>query len=119
MVAHLGKLAWLSGGLLLLLGVLAAVLTVELAADPAAEWGPDRSGESGVAALLDSARRMFRVSASGSDEPAGEGVSGHQQQQQVEGGSCSEAAGVETAGDEGQLRQPLLATDQAAGAAQA
>jgi hypothetical protein len=82
-VQHLGKLCWISGGLLLLLGVILAVLTVELSADPD-KW-PGRSEALG---------RMFGAGA-----------------QQHPAGAADEAAGPSSSSGGVGLdaeRQPLL-----------
>lgn len=77
-VQHLGKLCWISGGLLVLLGVILAVLTVELSADPD-KW-PGRSEALG---------RMFGAA----QQPAG---------------AADEAAGPSSSGVVDAERQPLL-----------
>lgn len=79
-VQHLGKLCWISGGLLVLLGVILAVLTVELSADPD-KW-PGRSEALG---------RMFGAA----QQPAG---------------AADEAAGPSSSGVVDAERQPLLQT---------
>jgi len=102
-VEHLGKLCWLGGGLLLLLGVLLAVLTVELAADPD-KW-PGRSE-----AVLAAAQRMFRVTSAGGGLEGGEGASssGHGGGGAVAGHSSSGAAGSSAGVGAAGLREPLL-----------
>lgn len=81
----------MGGGLLLLLGVILAVLTVELAADPD-KW-PGRSE-----AMLAAAQRMFRVSSAAGLAAA-------------DGGASSSGVGAGGGG----LQEPLLQADEAGG----
>lgn len=92
---HLGKLCWISGGLTLLLGIILAVLTVELAADPD-KW-PGRSE-----AVLAAAARMFRVSSTAGGLGTAEGGAA--------GGEAgpSRVGGVGVEGEEEGVRAPLL-----------
>lgn len=91
----MGKLCWISGGLTLLLGIILAVLTVELAADPD-KW-PGRSET-----VLAAAARMFRVSSTAGGLVTAEGV--------VVGGEAgtSRVGGVGVDGEEEGVRAPLL-----------
>lgn len=94
-VDHLGKVCWIGGGLLVLLGVILAVLTVELAADPD-KW-PGKSE-----AVLAAAGRMFRANSSppdGTAADAGEGGTA---------GASSSRGGVAGGDAEQGLQEPLL-----------
>jgi hypothetical protein len=93
-------LCWISGGLLLLLGVLLAVLTVELAADPD-KW-PGRSE-----AVLAAAERMFRVSTA-DPGPSDGGLAGAAVADEAGGAGPSSSRGGGAVDAEGGLRQPLL-----------
>lgn len=92
---HLGKMCWIGGGLLVLLGVILAVLTVELAADPD-KW-PGRSE-----AVVAAAGRMFRANSS----PPGGTAAGADQGGPA--GPSSSSGGVAGGDAEQGLQEPLL-----------
>lgn len=52
MVANLAKVCWIAGGCCMLCGIVLAVLTVQLAADPD-KWQPVAADESAIAAARD------------------------------------------------------------------
>jgi hypothetical protein len=97
MVANLAKVCWIAGGCFMLCGIVLAVLTVQLAADPD-KWQPVAADESALAAARD---MLYPRDASRGQAAAAWRAGGAQQQQQ--GGAPFGAGGgviaVAAAGD--------------------
>uniref|UniRef100_A0A383W126 Uncharacterized protein n=1 Tax=Tetradesmus obliquus TaxID=3088 RepID=A0A383W126_TETOB len=81
MVANLAKVCWIAGGCCMLCGIVLAVLTVQLAADPD-KWQPVAADESAIAAARDMLYNTRGAASRGAGAAAWRPGDGQQQQQQ-------------------------------------